>query len=97
MDRGRQNQRSESAGVCPPLSTPEGLFDTIINRADGFLRVSRPTNRLEALKAWHMRTRFARRVSLEMLLQILEGRPDGEYHWSGGENGSWQPGQPRFP
>ncbi|GGJ17966.1 hypothetical protein [Deinococcus roseus] len=79
------------------MSTPDGLFDTIVNRADGFLRISRPTNRLEALHIWHARTRFARRVPLEVLVRILDARPAGEVHWSGGLQGSWQPGTARFP
>lgn len=79
------------------MSTPDGLFDTIINRADGFLRISRPTNRLKALKEWHARTRFARRVSFEVLLGILDARPAGEFHWEGGIEGGWMEGEPRFP
>ncbi|GEM48234.1 hypothetical protein [Deinococcus cellulosilyticus] len=79
------------------MSTPDGLFDTIINRADGFLRISRPTNRLDALQEWHARTRFARRVSFDDLVHILEGRPEGQYHWEGGLQGAWIEGEPRFP
>nr|WP_221276993.1 hypothetical protein [Deinobacterium chartae] len=74
------------------------MFDLAVNRAAGVLRGLRPTDRAAALREWHARTRFARRVPLEAVVACLEGRPEGgEWHWSGGPQGAWLPGRAPFP
>ena len=79
------------------MSAPDALFDLAVNRANATLRGLRPTDRAAALREWHARTRFARRVPLEAVTDCLDRRPAGEWHWAGGPGGSWQPGKARFP
>ena len=81
------------------MSTPDGLFDTLVNRADKALKVARPSDPPAFLLEWHARVRFARRITLEQLRKCLELRPDGdlEIHWEGGEGGSWLKGKAKFP
>ena len=81
------------------MSTPDGLFDTLVNRADKAFRVARPSDPRTFLLEWHKRVRFARRISLEQLEKCLESRPgiDSPIHWQGGENGGWLEGKPKFP
>lgn len=78
--------------------TPNAIFDLAINRADTFLRGSRPTNPEAALAQWHARTRFARRVPLAEVWRCLALRPETiEMHWQGGPAGAWQVGKAPFP
>lgn len=79
------------------MSAPDALFDLAVNRAAALLRGARPTDRAAALREWHARTRFARRVSLGEVEACLARKPEGEWHWSGGKNGGWQAGKAKFP
>ena len=81
------------------MSTPIGLFDTLVNRADKALRIARPGDPHAFLLEWHARVRFARRISLEQLEKCLELRPEGDsaVHWHGGEPGGWFEGKAKFP
>nr|WP_293912067.1 hypothetical protein [Deinococcus sp.] len=79
------------------MSVPDGLFDLAINRAANLLRGLPSAGRAAALAEWHARTRFARRVPLEQIWHCLDARPDGEYYWAGGPDGTWQPGKAAFP
>jgi len=79
------------------MSAPDALYDLAVNRAAVFLRGARPTDAHAALKEWHARTRFARRVPLEDVIARLELKPPGDWHWHGGPNGTWQRGKARFP
>lgn len=76
-------------------AVPAALFDLAVNRAAATVR---KTGNAEALAAWHARTRFARRVSLERIRQALAQKPkQGEWHWAGGPHGGWQEGKALFP
>ena len=81
------------------MTTPDGLFDTLVNRADKALRIARPSDPHAFLLEWHKRVRFARRITLEQLKKCLERRPDGDslVHWRGGESGGWLEGKALFP
>jgi hypothetical protein len=82
------------AGV-EDVSAPDAIFDLAVNRAAAFVRGAGSSVRLEA---WHARTRFASRVSLELIRNVLEMKPsEGEWYWSGGPAGSWFPGKARTP
>lgn len=77
------------------MSAEDAIFDLAVNRAAAFVRGAGTSVGLES---WHARTRFASRVSLVQVRLALESRPFvGEWHWSGGEAGSWQPGRARTP
>lgn|GEM_PF-1886207 len=81
------------------MTTPDGLFDTLVNRADKALRIARPSDPHAFLLEWHARVRFARRISLEQLERCLECRLESEFsvHWEGGETGGWLEGKALFP
>ncbi|AFZ65832.1 hypothetical protein [Deinococcus peraridilitoris] len=79
------------------MSAPDALFDLAMNRAAAFLRSARPVEPGAALAEWHARTRFARRVPLEEVMLRLQHKPQGEWYWTGGPAGKWQPGKAKFP
>jgi hypothetical protein len=85
--------------AAPAGEVPPALFDLAVNRAHAALRGLRPGDPAPALAAWHARTRFARRVSLDAVTAALEQRPDipGEWHWAGGPGGGWVAGKAPFP
>ena len=70
------------------------IFDLAVNRAAAFVRGAGPNASLEV---WQQRTRFASRVSLELVRSALETRPAGDCFWIGGEAGGWRAGKPRTP
>jgi hypothetical protein len=70
----------------------DAVFDLAINRAA--LLVVRLG--WAQLATWHARTRFAARVPLETIVAVLQARPDGVWHWSGGESGGWRAGEAAF-
>lgn len=79
------------------MSAPDALFDLAVNRAATLLRGARPTDEDAALREWHARTRFARRVPLHEVAARLASKPLGDWHWAGGPGGAWRPGKPKFP
>ncbi|MFC3863082.1 hypothetical protein ACFOPQ_20175 [Deinococcus antarcticus] len=80
-----------AAGETATGPAPDALFDLAVNRAALAVRGS-------TLEAWHARTRFARRVNLSDIRRALASRPQGEnWHWQGGNDGSWMPGKAQFP
>ncbi|CAM3249414.1 hypothetical protein DEDE109153_07220 [Deinococcus deserti] len=88
----------DPSGENPSGEVPAALFDLAVNRAAAALRGLRPADPDRALAAWHARTRFARRVSLNAVKAALSSRPmEGDWHWSGGPQGSWQSGRAPFP
>jgi hypothetical protein len=70
----------------------DAIFDLAINRAA--LLVERLG--WAHLPIWHAHTRFAVRVPLEMIEMVLKKRPDGVWHWVGGQAGGWQAGKAVF-
>lgn len=83
------------AGESALGAVPDALFDLAVNRAAAAVR---GVGTLEALGAWHARTRFARRVPLAEVKRALSLKPAaGEWHWAGGVGGGWQAGKAAFP
>ena len=80
------------------------LFDLAVNRARSYAvrlnaleRAGSARELAQRLELWYLRTRFAYRVPLEQVAAVVWTSPRGEVHWSGGPDGSWQPGPPREP
>ncbi|GHG03122.1 hypothetical protein GCM10017783_14290 [Deinococcus piscis] len=82
-----------------PGAIPAALFDLAVNRAAAALRGLQGTAAERALRQWHARTRFARRVPLPEVARALALRPPigDPWHWTGGPEGCWQPGKAPFP
>lgn len=79
-------------------AVPDALFDLAINRAVATLRGLAPKDPTQALSIWHARTRFARRISLETITDILQTKPQqGRWYWQGGPKGCWKEGKAPFP
>lgn len=77
---------------------PDALFDLAVNRAANTLRGLPQAGQRGELSRWHARTRFARRIPLSEVWRCLEERPrQGQWHWRGGPQGSWQAGKAPFP
>ena len=73
----------------------DAVFDLAVNRAANFRRGAGANADLET---WHARTRFAARIDLGVIRAALASRPPrGEWHWQGGERGSWHPGKAGTP
>jgi hypothetical protein len=68
----------------------KAVFDQTINRAAEIKK----RFGLAHLAIWHEKTRIASRVSLHVIYSVLESRPNENWFWVGGENGSWQPDEP---
>ena len=87
---------------------PAAIFELAVNRAAttllGLGLMESVTSGMEsrqaqaALQEWHARTRFARRVPLSEVVRCLSLRPaQGNWHWTGGEEGGWAQGRAAFP
>jgi hypothetical protein len=85
----------------------EALFDLAVNRAVSYLRrcgalgvTTDAQVYREQLEPWYLKTRFVYRVPLTAIIAALRSYPTGSearYHWCGGENGGWCPGDPPTP
>lgn len=77
------------------------LFDLAINRALSYsqrLELALEGSSLEtALLPWYQQTRFAYRIPLQSICQILLGYPGDEHFWQGGPSGGWQAGKAPKP
>lgn len=76
----------------------DALFDLAVNRSlvyAGRLGVlGQGEEKLEGgLELWYLKTRFAYRIPLETVVEVLQTYPGGEYYWTGGADGSWQAGR----
>ena len=85
------------------MSRPE-LFDLAINRASVYLdklSVNPAMNSAETLhdklELWYLKTRFAYRVPLKDVIDVLRERPDKLYFWQGGREGQWLRGKTPRP
>ncbi|MHA0033659.1 hypothetical protein ACXXDK_01390 [Deinococcus sp. PESE-38] len=88
------------AGEDAAGAVPDALFDLAVNRAAAAVRGVSLSSRAgdDALAAWHVRTRFARRVALADIRAALDLRPaGGQWHWAGGRRAAGSRGKPRFP
>lgn len=82
----------------------DALFDLAVNRARTYALRLNALDRADSahdlaghLELWYLRTRFAYRVPLERVAATVWTAPEGDVHWSGGENGSWKLGPPPEP
>jgi hypothetical protein len=78
----------------------EALFDLAVNRAYRYalrLGVLGGDGLKPALTTWYRATRFAYRIPLDAILNAVAAAPGEGYHWRGGPQGGWQPGQPPHP
>ena len=76
----------------------DALFDLAVNRSLeyaarlGFLAEGEAALR-GGLELWYLKTRFAYRIPLEVVVRVLQTYPGGEHYWSGGEAGGWHRGR----
>ncbi len=80
----------------------EALFDLAINRALSYaqslhLSLKEGSSLETTLKPWYQQTRFAYRIPLKTICQILLSYPGNEHFWQGGEKGDWQAGKTPQP
>lgn len=45
------------------------------------------------LELWYLKTRFAYRIPLEDVVEVLLGYPGKGHYWAGGRNGEWHRGE----
>jgi hypothetical protein len=69
------------------------LFDLAVNRALGYaqgLKISLKNKEelKKGLEVWYLKTRFAYRVALDDIINVLATYP-GEGSWVGGKAGAW--------
>ncbi|MGL4609806.1 MAG: hypothetical protein ACRCYY_08995 [Trueperaceae bacterium] len=76
------------------MTTRDTLFDLAIERALTYaqsLNISFQDKKLleDKLELWYLKTRFAYRVPLEDIINVLSSYP-GQGKWTNGKNGAWQ-------
>jgi hypothetical protein len=69
------------------------LFDLAINRSLSYMQslgieAQNKHTLKERLEVWYLKTRFAYRVSLDDIVEVLQNYP-GKGKWAGGKHGSW--------
>lgn len=47
----------------------------------------------DLLELWYLKTRFAYRVPLEQVVEVIMGYPGSGHYWRGGREGSWTKGE----
>jgi hypothetical protein len=72
----------------------DALFDLAVERALAYVQsINRSTQSKEDLKknleVWYLKTRFAYRIPLDNIIEVLHRYP-GQGKWLGGKSGSWQ-------
>lgn len=70
------------------------LFDLAVNRSLSYVQktgldISDPQKLRQGLELWYLKTRFAYRISLDEIIEVLQTHP-GHGKWRGGKHGSWQ-------
>jgi hypothetical protein len=70
------------------------LFDLAVNRSLAYVQslgIATENKGMlkQPLELWYLKTRFAYRISLDDIVEILQTYP-GTGSWSGGKNGMWQ-------
>jgi hypothetical protein len=73
--------------------TRDSLFDLAVERALSYTKsLNVSTQNKEGLKnhleLWYLKTRFAYRIPLDDIVEVLQRYP-GQGTWSGGKDGSW--------
>ena len=76
----------------------DALFDLAVNRslvyAERLGVLRQDGERLKGgLELWYLKTRFAYRIPLQTVIEILQTYPGGEHYWTGGQEGAWQEGR----
>lgn len=81
------------------MPRPE-LFDRAVSRALayaerlGALEGERNQKLLhDVLELWYLKTRFAYRVPLDLVVEVLTNYPGPGHYWTGGREGGWQAGE----
>jgi hypothetical protein len=74
----------------------DALFDAAVNKALSYARrLGVPLDDREKLRTglelWYLKTRFAYRVPLDDVIEVLGSCPDALYAWKGGAAGRWLP------
>jgi hypothetical protein len=76
------------------MSERDKLFDLAVARALDYatrlkLDLHDATELKTGLELWYLKTRFAYRVPLEDIINILQTCPEKHYQWQGGKHGQW--------
>jgi hypothetical protein len=71
----------------------DALFDLAVNRSLAYakslgLETINKEKLRQGLELWYLKTRFAYRISLGDIVEILQSYP-GSGKWLGGKSGSW--------
>jgi hypothetical protein len=76
------------------------LFDLAVNRAIsyaerlGALEGQRDRQILHSvLELWYLKTRFAYRIPLDDVIEVLMSYPGPGHYWTGGPGGDWERGE----
>lgn len=71
----------------------DALFDLAVERTLSYAQSVNISTRDKELKkhleVWYLKTRFAYRISLDDITEVLRRYP-GQGKWLGGKDGSWQ-------
>jgi hypothetical protein len=73
--------------------TRDSLFDLAVERALSYAKsldisLQNKEELKNYLELWYLKTRFAYRISLDDIIQVLQNYP-GQGKWLGGKDGSW--------
>ncbi len=74
----------------------DALFDLAVNRSLVYaerLGLHQSEELTGGLELWYLKTRFAYRVPLQTVVEVLQTYPGGEHYWVGGADGGWQKGR----
>lgn len=76
----------------------DALFDLAVNRSLVYAKrlgvLDQDEMKMQrGLELWYLKTRFAYRISLATVTQVLQTYPGGKHYWAGGERGAWQEGR----
>ncbi len=77
------------------------LFDLAVNRALSYAQSTgislNDPNLEQKLELWYLSTRFAYRISLVLIVEVLSSYPEQGYFWQGGQSGGWELGKNPHP
>ncbi len=76
------------------MSERHELFDLAVARALEYaqrlnLNLHDVLELSNGLELWYLKTRFAYRILLEDIINILQTHPGQDCHWQGGKDGQW--------
>jgi len=77
------------------------LFDLAVNRALSYAQSTgislNDANLKQKLEPWYLSTRFAYRIPLTVIVEVLSSFPEAGYFWQGGQAGGWKLGKNPHP